>query len=151
MHRAKLHFPGHQQPKVAAWDEFDESDPAWTARENNLAADHCVDVFIYDWYWYNDGPFLHDGLDNGYLKGANRKRTKCALMWANHEWVERFPAPKGDKPLIYPGALIRQSWERLCDQAVEHYFTQPPTLFRLLRCDRCRRLLLAAVPGNERR
>jgi len=123
--RAQPRYPGHQQPKVSAWGEFDESDPAWTAREIDLAADHGVDVFIYDWYWYNDGPFLQDGLDKGFLKAPNRSRTKFALMWANHDWIELFPAPKGDKPLIYPGALNRQAWERLCDQAVEQYFTQP--------------------------
>ena len=35
-------FPGHQQPRELAWGEFDESDPKWSAREIDLAADRGI-------------------------------------------------------------------------------------------------------------
>jgi hypothetical protein len=36
--------------------------------EINAAADHGVNVFIFDWYWYDGMPFLEGCLNNGYLK-----------------------------------------------------------------------------------
>ena len=49
-------FPGHHQPLKPLWGYFDESDPAWTAKEIDLAADNGIDVFLYDWYWYSGRP-----------------------------------------------------------------------------------------------
>ena len=54
---AKPRFPGHQQPKVPLWGYSDESDPAVMARKIAAAADHGIDAFIFDWYYYDDGPF----------------------------------------------------------------------------------------------
>ena len=39
-------FPGHEQPLRPTWGYFDESDPQWSAREIDLAADHGIDVFF---------------------------------------------------------------------------------------------------------
>ena len=55
MKNAKPRFEGHLQPKIPAWGYFDETDPEWTAKEIDLAANNGLDVFIYDWYWYE--PF----------------------------------------------------------------------------------------------
>ena len=38
------------------------------------AADHGVNVFIYDWYWYDGRLFLEQCLNNGYLKARNNDR-----------------------------------------------------------------------------
>src|SRR3954470_20272738 len=46
---ARPRFPGHQQPKVCAWGPYDAADPAWAAKEIDLAADHGITAFIYDW------------------------------------------------------------------------------------------------------
>jgi hypothetical protein len=90
---AKPRFDGHEQPKVPAWGYFDESDPAWAAKEIDLAADNGIDCFIYDWYWYSiTGPYLQEGLEKGFLKAPNQKRMKFALMWANHDWLNIQPA-----------------------------------------------------------
>ena len=51
-------FPGHQQPKVPLWGYADESDPKVMAQKIAAAADHGINAFIFDWYYYNDGPFL---------------------------------------------------------------------------------------------
>ena len=50
----------------------------------NAAADHGVNVFIYDWYWYDKRPFLENCLNDGYLKAKNNDKVKFYLMWANH-------------------------------------------------------------------
>ena len=48
----------------------DESDPQAMARKIATAADHGVDVFLFDWYRYEDGPFLERGLEKGFLGAA---------------------------------------------------------------------------------
>ena len=55
---AKPRFPGHQQPNVPAWGYTDEANPAHMAQKIDAAADHGVDAFIFDWYYYDDGLFL---------------------------------------------------------------------------------------------
>src|SRR5436305_863633 len=73
-------FPGHQQPKVPAWGYQDESDPKVMGQKIAAAADHGIDAFIFDWYYYNDGPFLQRPLDEGFIKAHNNDRLKFALM-----------------------------------------------------------------------
>lgn len=91
---AKPRFEGHGQPKVPTWGYFDESDPKWAAKEIDLAADHGIDCFIYDWYWYsNTGPYLQEGMGKGFLRAPNRNRLKFTIMWANHDWLNIQPAP----------------------------------------------------------
>jgi len=126
LQQATPRFAGHQQPKVPLWGYDDESTPGAMARRIDAAAGHGVTCFLFDWYWHNTGPFLDRALDRGFLQAANRSRIKFALMWANHDWIEIFPAKPGVKPeLIYPGAVSRETFDRLADHAIRNYFTQP--------------------------
>jgi hypothetical protein len=103
---ARPRFPGHRQPIEPAWGYFDEADPAWAARQIDLAADHGVTCFLYDWYWYEDGPYLQGALERGFLEAPNRGRLKFALLWANHDWLHVQPAVVGEPPrLLMPGAV----------------------------------------------
>lgn len=123
---AKPRYPGHRQPIVPAWGYFNEADPAWTAKEIDLAADHGVTTFLYDWYWYEDGPFLQDGLEHGFLQAANRGRLKFALMWANHDWLNIHPVGFTNRPeTLAKGRVTRAGWDRLTDHVVKTYFSQP--------------------------
>jgi hypothetical protein len=36
------------------------------------AADHGVNIFIFEWYWYDGMPYLEGQLNDGYLKARNR-------------------------------------------------------------------------------
>jgi hypothetical protein len=120
---ARPRFPGHRQPIVPAWGYFDESDPQWTAREIDYAADHAIDCFIYDWYWYEDGPFLDAGLEQGFLKAKNRERIKFALMWANHDWHNIHPAKfTNQQELLASGRVSPAAFTRLTDHAINEYF-----------------------------
>src|SRR5688500_5782128 len=56
--KAKPRFAGHKQPKVPVWGYTDESDPKAMAQKIGAAADYGVDAFIFDWYYYDDGPYL---------------------------------------------------------------------------------------------
>ena len=53
-------FEGQKQPKIPDWGYTNESDPEIMEMKINTAAEYGVDVFIYDWYYYNDGPFLDE-------------------------------------------------------------------------------------------
>jgi len=121
---AKPRFPGHQQPKVPLWGYEDESDPQVMARKIAAAADHGIDAFIFDWYYYDDGPFLDRPIDEGFLKATNNHRIRFAFMWANHDWQGNlFPYKKGEpKDVIYPGKVSPASFERICDHVIKGYF-----------------------------
>ncbi len=58
-------FPGHKWPRKPLWGYVNEADPYVMEMQINAAADHGVNVFIYDWYWFDNRPFLEQCLDNG--------------------------------------------------------------------------------------
>ncbi len=124
--RAEPRFPGHQQPKVPLWGYQDESDPAVMAQKIDAAADHGLSAFIFDWYWHERGPFLNGALDRGFLGAENNDRLQFALMWANHDWINLFPAKRSVPPHTFArGAVSRAVFEAATDHMVRHYFGHP--------------------------
>jgi hypothetical protein len=122
---ARPRFVGEQQPKVPLWGYTDESDPKVMEQKIRAAADNGIGAFIFDWYYYNDGPFLHDTVDKGYLKAHNRDRVKFALMWANHDWVDIHPYKRGAPPrVLYPGVITPENFKNITDQLIRRYFSQ---------------------------
>jgi len=93
----------------------------------NVASEYGVDVFIYDWYYYNDGPFLEKGLENGFLKVENNNKVRFALMWANHDWVDLFPRNPEipEAPLFYPGVITPETFDKMTDYIISDYFSRP--------------------------
>jgi len=49
-------YEGHEQPRFPLWGYINEADPYVAEMEINAAADHGVNVFIFDWYWYDGMP-----------------------------------------------------------------------------------------------
>jgi hypothetical protein len=130
--RAVPRFKGHRQPKRPLWGFEDESRPDVHARKIDAAADHGLDAFIYDWYWYVDGPLLQRGLEEGYLRAPNNRRLKFALMWANHDWNNLFPVHRANpvntlqsngRPMR--GAVNREIFDAATDHIVETYLRHP--------------------------
>ena len=123
---AQPRFPGHQQPKVPAWGYIDEKDPKVMAQKIEAAADNGIDCFIFDWYMYEDGPFLNQCIDDGFLKAKNVDRINFALMWANHDWVDIQPYTRGtEQKLLYPGKVSPKRFDEICDFVIKEYFTKP--------------------------
>jgi hypothetical protein len=124
---ARPRFPGHQQPKVPLWGYQDESDPRVMAQKIATAADHAIHPFIFDLYYYDDGPFLDRPIDQGFLRATNNHRLKFALMWANHDWIKNlFPYRKGDpQTVLYPGKVTPTSFERITEHVIKDYFAHP--------------------------
>ena len=123
---ARPRFNGEHQPNVPLWGYGDESDSKVMAMKINAAADNGINVFIFDWYYYNDGPFLEGCLDDGFLKATNVNRIKFALMWANHDWIELHPYKLGTpQKVLYPGTVTPEHFDEICDYIIHHYFTNP--------------------------
>jgi hypothetical protein len=123
---ARPRFEGHQQPKVPLWGYLDESQPDVAERKIDAAADHGVRSFIFDWYWYNDGPFLNRALEQGFLAAKNVERCKFALMWANHDWKDIHPH-KRSAPVhtLLEGGVTRRAFDEMVDYVLEHYMAHP--------------------------
>ena len=123
---AKPRFPGHHQPNVPLWGYTDESDPRAMEQKIAAAADHGIEAFIFDWYYYDDGPFLDRPIDLGFLKAANNSRLKFAFMWANHDWIELHPYTKGaPRKVLFPGKVTPESFEKICTHVIADYFKHP--------------------------
>lgn len=123
---ATAKYPGHQWPRKPLWGYVNEADPYVMEMEIDAAADHGVNVFIYDWYWYDDRPFLEQCLDNGYLKAKNNDRVKFYLMWANHDattcWDKRT-AELGT--VVWSGRQDEKQFDIVCDRIISKYFSHP--------------------------
>ena len=118
-------FPGHQQPHVPLWGYQDESDPAVMANKINEAADHGISAFIFDWYYYNDGPFLDRPIDRGFLQATNNARLRFAFMWANHDWQDIQPFHRGnERKTLFPGRVTPATFDEICDHLIRDYFVR---------------------------
>ena len=119
-------FPGHEQPRLPLWGCVNEADPYVMRMQIDAAADHGVNVFIYDWYWYDRRPFLESCLNDGFLGAPNNHRMKFYLMWANHHastlWDMRL-SDLGDQT-VWLGSVDRAEFERLTQTAQKEPFRQ---------------------------
>ena len=121
-------FPGHYWKREPVWGYINEADPAVMEMEINQAVKHGVNVFIFDWYWYDGRPFMETTLNNGFLRAENNQDMKFYLMWANHDvvnlWDTRLYDCKEDN-IIWRGQVDRQEFEKICKRNIEKYFKQP--------------------------
>lgn len=110
------------------WGYVNEANKDVMEMQINTAADHGVNVFIYDWYWYDERPFLEQCLNEGYLKAKNNDRVKFYLMWANHNatclWDKRISDMAIDTT-VWKGTVSQDQFDIITDRLIEKYFTQP--------------------------
>ncbi len=81
----KPKFEGHEQPRYPLWGYVNEADPYVAEMEIEAATDHGVNVFIFDWYWYDGMPFLEGHLNDGFLKAKNNAIYGDAVQSSNGE------------------------------------------------------------------
>ena len=126
--RAEPKFEGHKQPKIPLWGYEDESNPEVMAKKIETARNSKIDAFIFDWYWYEDGPFLNKALDEGFLGAKNTEQLKFALMWANHDWVDIHPAQRSWRQginTLYSGKISEKAFIAATDYMIKNYFNRP--------------------------
>lgn len=120
--------PGHYWDRKPLWGYLNEADPAVMSMEIDQATEHGVNVFIFDWYWYDGRPFMETTLDNGFLKADNVDKMHFYLMWANHDvlnhWDTRL-ARVNESNVIWTGRVDREEFEKICRRNIEKYFTHP--------------------------
>lgn len=121
-------FEGHYQPKVPLWGYEMDDDPKVMEKWIDAATDHGVNVFIFDWYWFDDAPFLESSLNNGFLKAKNNRKMEFYLMWANHDvkrnyWnVHKY---KDDDSQLWDGAVDFETFTHIVDRVIKQYFHKP--------------------------
>jgi hypothetical protein len=126
LRRAGPRFAGHLQPKVPLWGYEDESTPEAATRKVAAAADHAVHALLFDWYWYDGGPFLNRCLEQGFLRAPNLERIKFALMWANHDWLDIHPWKRSTPPYrLTEGAVDRAQFAAATDYVLRTYLAHP--------------------------
>jgi hypothetical protein len=121
-------FPGHTWPRKSLWGYVNEADPYVMEMEINCAFDHGVNVFIYDWYWYDGRPFLEGCLNDGYLKAKNNdKKVQFYLMWANHNAMHLWDIRNSDHndEIIWQGKVSPKEFDYICDRLIDRYFHHP--------------------------
>lgn len=120
-------FPGHEVPVVPVKGYYDDSNPTNSAWEIDLAADAGLDVFLFDWYWYQGVPKQQESLEDGFLRAPNRMRMKFALMWAYHDRDDAFRSPLGhfQDRYFWRLAHTREDFLAAIGYAARHYFREP--------------------------
>ncbi len=128
----EAHFEGHQQPRKPVWGYVNEADRYVMEMQIAAAADHGVNVFIYDWYWYDGISYLEACLNEGYLKARNNNRVKFYLMWANHDvnlmWDRRNSddaSTRRNTATIWRGSVSRTEFDKIAHRWIERYFSHP--------------------------
>ncbi len=121
-------YPGHYWNRKPLWGYINEADPSVMEMEIEQATSHGINVFIFDWYWYDGRPFMETTLDNGFLKARNNDKMKFYLMWANHDvlnlWDTRL-ARYNENNVIWTGRVDREEFEKICRRNIEKYFKHP--------------------------
>lgn len=125
---ATAKFDGHSWPRRPLWGYVNEADPMVMKMEIDVAVSHGVNVFIYDWYWFDGRPFLENCLNDGFLKAENNHLMKFYLMWANQDvnylWDKRNSGSIDDA-VIWGGDISRAEFEKIARRIVDKYFSKP--------------------------
>ncbi|WP_320110984.1 glycoside hydrolase family 99-like domain-containing protein [Draconibacterium orientale] len=121
-------FEGHYQPRQPLWGYQMDNDPQVMEKWIDAATSHGVNIFVFDWYWFDGGPFLESALNDGFLKAKNNSDMQFYIMWANHDvkrnyWnVHKF---KDDTSLLWDGAVDWDNFKIIVDRVIKQYFNQP--------------------------
>ena len=122
---AKPRFPGHKQPLVPTTGYLDGANPEDVAKEIDLASDAGIDVFLYDYYWYDGKVTQEECLEKGFLGAQNRGRMKFALMWCYHERRDQFRPKLGEpRRVLMSLAHTKEEFLGLIRYSVDHYFNK---------------------------
>ena len=121
-------FDGHYQPRHPLWGYELDNNPEVVEKWIDVATDHGVNVFVYDWYWYDEGPFLESALNDGFLKASNNEKMQFYIMWANHDvkynyWnVHRY---KDNTDILWDAKVDWKNYQIIVERVIDQYFKRP--------------------------
>ena len=122
-----------EKPRDYVWDRkplwgyVNEANPDVMEMQINCAYNHGVNVFIYDWYWYDGRPFLENCLNDGYLKAKNNDLVKFYIMWANHDANYMWSVENADRvdEVIWRGDVTFEDFKIIVQRWITKYFAHP--------------------------
>ena len=129
--RMPLKPADYEWDRKPLWGCCDEADPKVMEMQIEEAVRHGVNVFIYDWYWYDHRPFLEQCLNEGFLGASNNGEMKFYIMWANHDagytWDTRLSDMlwRGEDPIVWQGSVDRREFETVAHRIIDNYFCRP--------------------------
>ena len=121
-------FDGHYQPKLPLWGYEMDDDPKVMEKWIDAATDHGINVFIFDWYWFDGKPFLESSINNGFLKAKNNEKMKFYVMWANHDVKQNYwnvHKYKKDTTRLWDGAVDLDNFKKIVHRVIDQYFSKP--------------------------
>lgn len=125
--RGTPRFPGHDMPRFPLLGYQDEADPAVMRQHVELAMAHGINVFIVDWYWYENAPCFERQLNDGLIPALAGTGCKFYLMWANHDvdtlWNMHVDTDWNQpRPVLWSGQVSRAVLEPMFDRIIGKYF-----------------------------
>jgi len=118
-------FEGHYQPRQPLWGYEMDNDPEVVKKWIDVATSHGVNVFVYDWYWYEGGPFLESALNDGFLKAVNNEKMKFYIMWANHDVKYNYwnvHLYKDNNDILFNARVDWDNFRIIVDRVINRYF-----------------------------
>ena len=122
----KARFPGHKLPMKPLPGYLNGKDPEDVATEIELASNNGIDVFLYDYYYYNGQVTQEEAIEQGFLKAPNRAKMKFALMWCFHDRTFGWRVPIfSERKRLMSLARTPEEFLGLIDLSIERYFKRP--------------------------
>jgi hypothetical protein len=121
-------YEGHYQPRQPLWGYELDNDPKVVEKWIDVATDHGVNVFVYDWYWYEEGPYLESALNDGFLKAKNNSKMQFYIMWANHDVKHNYwnyHRYGDDTSILWDAKVDWKNYKIIVDRVINQYFKQP--------------------------
>lgn len=116
---------GYYWNRKPLWGYVNEADPYVMSMQIESALSHGVNTFIYDWYWYDNRPFLENCLNDGFLKSPNSDKMNFYIMWANHDANTLWDIRNShNETTIWQGAVDRIQFEIIGKRWIDLYFTK---------------------------
>jgi len=118
-------FEGHYQPRQPLWGYELDNNPEVVEKWINTAVGHGVNVFVYDWYWYDGGPFLESALNDGFLKAGNNEKMQFYIMWANHDVKYNYwnvHLYKDNTDILWNAKVDWKNYQIIVDRIINQYF-----------------------------
>jgi hypothetical protein len=121
--RATPRFPGHDMPRLPLFGCQDEADPEVMRQHVLLARQHGINLFIMDWYWYENAPCFERQLNEGLIPALKGTDVKFYLMWANHDATSLWDMHTDRHDLLWTGQVDRAVLEPMFERVIERYLS----------------------------
>jgi hypothetical protein len=113
-------------PRIPLLGYQDEADPAVMRQHVSLAREHGINVFIMDWYWYDNAPCFERQLNEGLIPALEGTDSRFYLMWANHDvnnlWDMHADTSHDSADIQLSGQVPRDILEPMFNRLVDKYF-----------------------------